>query len=124
MKLQQNNNRDAGLALLLIILLTTYFTQNISFIIPAVVVLILIMTVPSIFQPFAVLWFGLSKHLGSVSSRIILTLLFFILIVPVGFLRRKLGKDPLKLKEWKKSTSSSFMERNHKYSKSDMASPF
>jgi len=45
-----------------------------------------------------VLWMRFSEFLGVINTRIILTLLYFLIITPLGFLMKIFGKDPLKLK--------------------------
>jgi len=45
-----------------------------------------------------VLWMRFSEFLGIINTRIILTLLYFLIITPLGFLMKIFGKDPLKLK--------------------------
>jgi hypothetical protein len=40
-------------------------------------------------------WMKLAHALGYVNSRIILTAVYFVVITPIGALRRMLGRDPL-----------------------------
>ena len=44
-------------------------------------------------------------------SKIILTLIFFLIVTPVGLIRRWTGADSLQLKKWKQGTDSVFVER-------------
>jgi Saxitoxin biosynthesis operon protein SxtJ len=44
------------------------------------------------------LWWRLAGFLGYVNSRILLTVLFALVLVPVGVLWRLIGKDPLALR--------------------------
>jgi hypothetical protein len=53
--------------------------------------------------------------MGLISSRILLSVIFILIIIPVAILRKMGGKDRLMLKEFKKSTSSVFTERNIKF---------
>lgn len=50
------------------------------------------------------MWMGLGLLFGRIFSPIILAFIFFILITPVGLLRRALGKDVLMLKNRKSET--------------------
>ncbi len=48
---------------------------------------------PIILKPFQKAWMALACVLGWVMSRIILTVVFVVVITPIGFLTRLLGKD-------------------------------
>ncbi|MDR0610053.1 MAG: hypothetical protein LBG58_08090, partial [Planctomycetaceae bacterium] len=109
------------------------------FVVTGLIILIVNMACPIVFKPIAVLWFGLAEILGIVVSRIVLTLVFVLLVVPVGLLRHYAGSDPMRLKEWKQSPippecqnregdarwgDSVFVERNHLYISQDMVNPY
>lgn len=68
------------------------------------------------------LWFGLAKILGFVNSRIILTVVYFLILVPMAILSRLLGRITVQLK--KREGESYFVTRNHKYSKADLENPW
>jgi hypothetical protein len=123
-QIAKNQARDAGLALLLILLLIIYFSENLSLMAPSIAVLVLVIVWPTIFRPFALLWFGLSNILGAIASKIILTILFFLIVTPVGFFMRILGKDSMRLKDWKSRPDSVLRERNHIYTKKDFEKPY
>lgn len=53
-----------------------------------------------LFWPYR-LWMGLAIVMSWIMSRLILTILFYIIIVPIGFLARAAGKDFLNLKRSK-----------------------
>ncbi len=112
------------MALLLILLLLIYFTENVALIIPSIGVLVLIMVWPTLFRPLAPLWFGLSNVLGTVVSKIILVVIFFLIVTPVGFCMRLLGKDSMRLKDWKTGRDSVLLERNHIYTGKDIEKPY
>lgn len=52
---------------------------------------------PTWLQPFNRVWTKLGLILGRVMSPIVTGLLFFLIVTPMGFLVRLLGKDPLRL---------------------------
>lgn len=120
----KNQARDAGLALLLILLLIIYFSENLSLMVPSIAVLVLVIVWPTIFRPFAMLWFGLSNILGTIVSKIILTILFFLIVTPVGLFMRALGKDSMRSKDWKSGQDSVLQECNHIYTKKDIEKPY
>ena len=93
---------DTGMAIVLILLLIGLFTgNNLNYKI-AIAVLVVNMVFPMIYYPFAVFWLGFSTLLGTIVSKIILSIVYIVLVVPIGLLRRILGKDTLYLKEFKK----------------------
>jgi hypothetical protein len=116
--------RDTGLALVLITLLVVYFGSRADLVLPAIILLVIAMTWPPFFRPVAGLWFGLSHVLGTVVSKVILTLLFFILVTPIGWVRRRLGADPLQLKRWKKDQESVFVVRGEPIAPKDLDQPY
>lgn len=116
--------RDTGLAMVLICLLLAYWGGRPRYLPLAIALLLLTMVWPQAFRPLAGLWFGLSHLLGAIVSRIILTLLFFLLVTPVGLIRRWAGADTLQLKKWKKDRSSVFIERQGAIKPQDLLNPY
>jgi len=116
--------KDSGLAMVLIFLVAAYFTHQKIFLLTAVCLLLFSMTVPLVFKPFAFIWFGLAVFLGKISTKLILTLLFFFMVIPTGFIRRAVKSDPLQLKAWENRQESAFQKRDHQYSGIDMESPY
>jgi hypothetical protein len=57
-------------------------------------------------------------------SRVLLALVFFGLVTPVGILRRLAGKDPLKLRAFKAGEESALLDRNHTFTASDLERPY
>jgi len=123
-KLTVENCKDAGLALVLICLICYQVWKLEIFILLAIIFLVVAMTYPLIYQPFARFWFALSTALGTVVSKIILTILFFVIVLPIGLIRRLLGKDSMKIKIWKKGEGSVFREREHRFAAKDMEHPY
>ena len=123
-KLSTENCKDSGLALVLICLICYQVWKLQIFILLAIIFLVIAMTYPLIFKPFAKCWFALSTALGTVVSKIILSILFFVIVMPIGLIRRILGKDSMRLKEWKKSSDSVFRQRNHHFEPKDLEHPY
>jgi hypothetical protein len=63
-------------------------------------------------------WLKLALGLGWVNSRILLTVIYFIFLLPLAWISRLFTKDPLSLRNRK--TSSLFVTRNHAYTKNDL----
>jgi hypothetical protein len=116
--------KDSGLALVLICLLCYQVWKLPIFILLAIVFLLVAMTCPIIFKPFARLWFGLSSLLGTVMTKIILTALFFLLVVPVGLVRRMMGKDAMRIRSWKTGRESVFVVTGRRFAARDMEHPY
>lgn len=77
----------------------------------------------SIFIPVAAraiewLWLKFALALGWVNSRILLTIVYFVFLMPIALLSRLFTKDPLMLKAKKSPTL--YNTRNHLYKKEDL----
>ena len=70
------------MAIVLVLLLASVAFKRQALITAAMIALIVDVTVPRLYRPVAVLWLGLSHLLGTVVSKIILTLVFFGLVTP------------------------------------------
>ncbi len=122
--ISEKQAKDTGMAMVLIcLLLGSYFDNRLYFTI-AIPVLLINMTVPKIFKPAAVVWFGFSHILGSVVSRILLSIVYYAVVTPTGLIRKMLGHDPLLLKKWKKNDSTVFISRDHKFQPEDIVKPY
>lgn len=116
--------KDSGMAIVLILLLIGFFAKDDLFYKLAIPVLLMNMIFPIFYYPFAIFWFGLSNLLGTIVSKILLSLVFFIIVLPVALLRQLLGKDSLLLKKFKKSSKSVMKIRNQTYVAADLEKPF
>ena len=115
---------DTGMAMVLILLIIAMLTENNLYLFIAIPTLIVNMITPIFYYPVAVIWLGISHLFGTIVSKIILSVVFFLLVVPVGIIRKLIGKDSLKLKEFKKSSSSVMIIRNQLFSKLDIEKPY
>jgi hypothetical protein len=116
--------KDTGMAMVLICLLLGYWGKFPKFLPVSLVLLLLTMTWPNAFRPLAVLWFGLSHLLSQVVSRVVLTVVFFLIVTPIGVIRRWTGADALQLKKWKQGKDSVFVVREGPVQGKDMANPY
>lgn len=66
-------------------------------------------------------WMKLSEGIGWIMSKVILTIIFYIFLVPIAFASRLFSKDPLQLKNKKESY---FTERYHVYNAGDLKTPW
>ena len=116
--------KDTGMAMVLICLLLGFWGKFPRFLPVSIVLLIITMAWPNAFKPLAGLWFGLSHLLGNVVSKVILSILFFLVVTPIGLIRRWCGADALQLKKWKKGTDSVFVVREGAVEEKDLANPY
>jgi hypothetical protein len=117
-------SRDTGLAAVLICLLLTYFWNFQQFTLLAILLVLATMMWPGLFRPLAGLWFGLAHLMGAVVSRVVLAILFFGVVTPIGLIRRLWGADPLQLKKWKRGTESVFVRRSALILPEDLEKPY
>lgn len=115
---------DTGMAMTLIMLLLGYFTQNVIYFKIAIPVLVIAMAFPMFFYPVAIIWFGLTTLLGQVVSKVLLTVIYFVILFPVSIIRQFMGKDSLDLKTFKKSTKSAMVTRDHQFVSKDIEHPY
>lgn len=120
----KKEHTDSGLAFLLITLiaglwLKLHFTLQL-----AIAEVLVLLIVPVLIYPFTFLWLNISDLLGRLVSKIILTVIFFVFVLPVALIRKAMGKDTLRLKKFKKDSSSVFTERNHTITKTDFTTPY
>jgi hypothetical protein len=123
-KITKDQSRDTGMAMVLLLLIVFATRKREGYLIGAIVLHVLNMIVPQVYRPVAVLWLGLSDLLGSVVSKILLSIVFFLVVTPIGILRRLFGKDSLQLRVFKASKESVMLERNHTFIGSDLERPY
>jgi hypothetical protein len=123
-KITKDQSRDTGMAMVLLFLILFVVRKREGYLIAAMVLHVLNMIVPQIYRPVAVVWLGFSELLGTVSSKILLSLVFFVVVTPIAILRRLAGKDALKLRLFKAGQDSVMVERNHTFIGQDLERPY
>lgn len=116
--------KDTGLAIVLILLLFIYLSKVNHLLLPAIIVLVVTMTCPGIFRVPGELWFGFSHFLGGIVSKVLLAAVFYILVTPIGLLRKLGGADAMKKKVWKRDALSVFAKRDHLFVREDLENPY
>ncbi len=112
------------MAMVLLLLILFVVRKREAFLIGAMVLHVLNMILPQIYRPIAVVWLGLSDLLGTVVSKIVLSIVFFGIVTPIATVRRLLGKDSLKLRAFKAGQDSVMVERNHRFIGADLERPY
>ncbi|MFC2113913.1 SxtJ family membrane protein [Bacteroidota bacterium] len=123
-KISKKQASDSGMALVLILLLIAFFYENTLFFKLSIPVLVMNMIFPMFFYPFAIVWLGISSLLGYLITRILFSLIFIVFVIPIGVIRRLIGKDPLQLTEFKKNMISVMKIRNKWFSPEEMEAPY
>lgn len=123
-KFSSKENTGSGLALIFILLFIGlkwdyYITFKIDF-----VLILLLMISPVAFYPFSIIWLNLADFLGKYMSKLILAVIFYLFVMPVGLIRKLSKKDKLKIKQFHKSNESVFIDRNHVFTGEDMKYPY
>lgn len=67
--------------------------------------------VPPLAKTFHKIWYRLAFALGWVNSRILLTIVYFLIMVPYGLLSRLFGRDPLNIR---RPTGGSYWQKREK----------
>lgn len=58
------------------------------------------LTFPRLLEPVEVVWMAFARVLGAINTRIIMSVFYFLLIVPLGLVLRLIGKDEMKRRRW------------------------
>lgn len=74
--------------------------------------------IPAAAKAIEWLWFKIALGLGWVNSRILLSIIYFVFLLPIAWLSRLFTKDPLALKRGARSTL--FVTRDHLYTRQDL----
>ena len=112
------NKQYATILVLVLACIAGYiFSGRFVFLYIAVAVGIVAILIPWVAKTIHFLWMKLSVLLGSVSATILLTLIFFVIIVPLSFIAKLTGKKFITLK---RKEGSYFKPRNFLYDKENM----
>lgn len=84
----------------------------------AVVIGALSIFIPAAARAIEWIWFKIALALGWVNSRILLSIIYFVFLMPIAWLSKLFTKDPLALKKNKRS--SLFVTRDHLYTGKDL----
>lgn len=99
-------------------LLVFYFIFDLRLLLKIALVLAAIgIFIPFLAEKIHWAWMKLAHILGYVMSRVLLTLIYFIFVVPLAFFSRLAGKNSVQLKAGQKSY---FKDRNFRYDKGSL----
>ncbi len=66
-------------------------------------------------------WMKLAEGMGFIMNRLLLTIIYLLVVTPLGWMARKTGRSAIRLKPGDKSY---FKERNHVYTRHDIENPW
>lgn len=105
------------------IIMGLVFENKMFQIISAVIVVITVL-LPIVLYPLELIWFGIAKVLGTITSTLVLGLIFFVVVTPVALIRKLSGSDRLMLgRHWKRKLSA-YIRRDHNYAPGDLINPY
>ena len=116
--------REFGMLLVLVTSFPAFYYAKNNLMMVVFILALLTLVAPMVFYPFALIWFGFSKIMGKISTGILLGLVFFIIVIPVGLIRRMMHLDGLKIKQFKKNRDTVMINREHIYADTDLLHTF
>ncbi len=109
---------------ILVLLAFAIYRKDNNLVIAAFMLTLATIIAPILFFPFAAIWFALSEVLRRISTTVLLGIIFFVIVVPVGLIRKIAGFDNLKLREFKKGRQSVMIVRDHTFTSEDLTNTF
>ena len=115
------SNRSFGIVFFVVFILIGFYpllkdgNLNIILILIGLIFLILGILNSRILTPLNKIWFKFGILLGQIISPIVMGIIFFLVVTPIAFIMRVLGKDVLRLK--KKSDNSYWIKKTDLKSK-------
>jgi len=103
-KIKMASNRSFGIVFFVVFLIISFwpFVSFIAFKIWPLIISIIFLILGSmnskILSPLNILWFKFGILLGSIVSPIVMSIIFFAIITPIGLIMKALGKDLLNKK--------------------------
>mgnify|MGYP001470133871 CR=1 FL=1 len=105
-----SSNKSFGIVFFIVFLLISFYplikSEGIIIwsLLISIIFLILGLINSNFLTPLNIIWTKFGFFLGNLISPIIMSIIFFCVITPIGFLMRIFGKDSLNLKKTKKET--------------------
>lgn len=122
--ISKQNFYETGLILLFVDLLWICHDFHNFQVNTGIILVVILLLVPKVFFPLTWILIFCGKVLSRLVPPIILALVFYLLVTPVGLFRRLFGKDSLRITEFKKNKTSLFSVRNKLFEKEDILHPY
>lgn len=115
--------KDTGLVVALVFLVSGYLKTSDGMLVVSGAFLFVGILFPQLLYPIAFAWLKFSELLNLIVPKIFFGIVFFLIIFPIGLFRRFLSKDAMCILGWQK-VKTSFLERNHRFIKQDIETPY
>ncbi len=108
--MKSNNNKSLGLLFFFVFIIVSFWpllnggNVRIWSIVIAIIFLTLALVKPQILNPLTKLWIKFGELIGKFISPIVIGLIYFVILTPIGLLMRLFNKDLLNLKFSKESS--------------------
>lgn len=89
-----------------------------------VLVLGLALVSSTVNKTFARLWMAFARWIGTINSKIILTIVFYLLLTPIALLYRTLSGSPIQSVDEDDQRDTYFVERHKSFSPEDFENPW
>ena len=116
--------REMAMLLALAGIVVGYLTGDLRWFVGAGIVLVLGLIIPIMFKPLAWAWLTITRLIGLIVSRVVLSLIFFLIVTPIGLVRRWTGRDTMHVGRFKKEAGSAFRERDKEFGPDDLERPY
>ena len=92
--------------------------KRIGFLYAAVALGLAGLFLPAVSRKIDWLWTGLSQVLGKISNTLLLSIVYLLVVTPVGLVRRWRGKD--RMRRFDPKATSNFSDRDHDFAAKDL----
>lgn len=117
MKTQKEKSLETLLLLSGALVVAFWITNKKIFLLLSLILVFIGISSPWLSQKISWLWLKFSEALGFVMSKVILSVVFFIFLLPLSLMQKIFKKDSLSLK---RKNTSYYSERNHSYNGKDL----
>ena len=117
-----SSNKESILAITFLLLLLFAYSRNFIFIYITLGFILVALLSNGIASFFDMTWKKLTHLLGLISSTIILSVIFYLIIFPWGMILKLINKNPLPLNSSNRTTT--FTNRNKLFTGNDLQNPF
>ena len=122
MEQSREEQLEAALAFVLILLIISLATGYRPLITWAIIIGFLLGAFPLLIRYFYFAWSNLLKAINSVTSKILLAIIFIVVILPLSFFVKRSKKRTIVLKKENKTTL--FTKRNHLFAGDELKNPW
>ncbi|MDR1408020.1 MAG: hypothetical protein LBJ23_08255 [Tannerella sp.] len=119
----KEQNTGFGAVAALVLLVAGRWSGN-DLDVPIIAVLLASLLCPRVWTPLSFVWYTTGRWIERLFSSVVLFLVYFLVVTPVGLLRRLFAKDTLSVRRFGKSRESVFSVKEKKYRADDLKYPY